>query len=69
MNFNNKEYTSGVIILAAILVLIIVGLGPILTIWSLNTLFSLKIAFTFWTWLSVIILSNALALRVWFSSK
>ena len=67
MNFNPKEYTTGVIILAAILVLIVVGLGPILTIWSLNTLFSLKIAFTFWTWLSVIILSNALAIRMWFS--
>lgn len=67
MNFNPKEYTTGVIIITAILVLIVVGLGPILTIWSLNTLFSLKIAFTFWTWLSVIILSNALALRVWFS--
>ena len=69
MNFNPKEYTTGVIIITAILVLIVVGLGPILTIWSLNTLFSLKIAFTFWTWLSVIILSNALALRMWFSSK
>ena len=67
MNFNPKEYTTGVIIITAILVLIVVGLGPILTIWSLNTLFSLKIAFTFWTWLSVIILSNALAIRVWFS--
>ena len=28
-------------------------IGPFLTIASLNTLFGLNIAYTFWTWLSV----------------
>lgn len=39
-----------VFIVACIAVL---GLGPILTIASLNALFSLNIAYTFWTYLSV----------------
>ena len=29
---------------------------PLCTIWSLNTLFGLKIAYTFWNWLAVVIL-------------
>jgi hypothetical protein len=37
-----------------------VGAGPLLTIWSLNTVFGLKIAYTFWTWLGVLILSTPL---------
>lgn len=38
--------------LAFILVMIV--FGPFITIWSLNTLFSLGIAYTFKTWLSAI---------------
>jgi hypothetical protein len=37
-----------------------VAAGPLLTIWSLNTVFGLKIAYTFWTWLGVLILSTPL---------
>ena len=33
-----------------VLIVIIVVLGPLLTIWSLNTLFGFKIAYSFWTW-------------------
>lgn len=32
---------------------VMIGLGPILSIASLNTLFGLNIAYTFWTWLSM----------------
>lgn len=28
--------------------------GPLVTIWALNLLFGLKIAFTFWTWLATL---------------
>lgn len=32
---------------------VMIGVGPLLTIASLNTLFNLNIAYTFWTWLSM----------------
>ena len=32
---------------------IVVSALPLLTIWSLNTLFPLQIPYTIWTWLSV----------------
>ena len=37
-----------------ILLIVLIGLGPILTIMSINTLFGLNIAINFWTWLSVV---------------
>ena len=48
----------GVLALFA-LILLLIALGPLVTIWALNTLFGLKIAFTFWTWLAVLWLSAA----------
>lgn len=41
------------IIGALIFLLGMLIIGPFLTIASLNTLFGLNIAYTFWTWLSV----------------
>ena len=49
------------------LLLIIVGLiivGPLLTIWSLNTLFGLGIAYNFYTWLATVILAAAIKTKV-----
>lgn len=37
-----------------ILLIVLIGAGPILTIMSINTLFGLNIAINFWTWLSVV---------------
>lgn len=45
--------TLGIIGLITLLIGLI-GIGPVLTIASLNTLFSLNIAYNFWTWLSVV---------------
>lgn len=39
-----------------LIVLLIVLLAPLAVIWALNTLFSLGIAFTFWSWLAVVVL-------------
>lgn len=40
-----------------LLIVVIVAIGPLLTIWALNTLFPiLAIPYTFWTWLAVIFL-------------
>lgn len=37
---------------AIIIVLIVLISLPIVTIWSMNTLFALDIAYNFWTWLA-----------------
>ena len=34
-------------------VLILVTIGPIVTIWSLNTVFGLEIPFNFYTWIAM----------------
>lgn len=46
--------------LLILLVLAIIVLMPLAVIWALNTLFGLAIAYTFWTWLAVLILGSAL---------
>ena len=38
--------------LVLVLIGVIVVTGPLITIWVLNTLFSLGIAYTGWTWLA-----------------
>ena len=40
------------IILLVVFLLVLLGLGPILTIFSLNTLFNTSIAVSVWSWLS-----------------
>lgn len=36
---------------------LVIAIGPLLTIWALNTLFPvLDIPYTFWTWLAVVFL-------------
>jgi len=40
-----------------LLIVALIILGPLATIWSLNTLFGLGIAYTFWTWLAAVWLS------------
>ena len=37
-----------------ILLIVLIGVGPILTLMSINTLFGLNIAINFYTWLSVV---------------
>lgn len=54
MYLSNKEKTFTIIALLVFIVLMI-ALGPLIVIWSLNTLFPLlAIPYTFWTWLAVI---------------
>lgn len=46
-------------------VILVVIFGPLLTIWSLNTLFPvLNIAYNFYTWFAVIILGSFFRARV-----
>lgn len=53
----------------AVLVIILVIIGPILTIWSLNTLFSLTIPFTFETWAAAGVLSAVVSGGLFQSKK
>jgi hypothetical protein len=53
------------LIVAIILVVFLIAVGPLATIWALNTLFpALAIEYTFWTWLSVVVLGAFLQARV-----
>jgi hypothetical protein len=53
------------LIVAIILVVFLIAVGPLATIWALNTLFpALAIQYTFWTWLSVVVLGAFLQARV-----
>jgi hypothetical protein len=47
------------LILAIVVVVALLAVGPWLVIWSLNTLFPvLAIEFTFWTWGAVVIMGT-----------
>lgn len=44
-----------------LLILVLLVVGPLITIWALNTLFpALAIPYTFWTWLAMLVLNSAL---------
>jgi len=47
--------TLGVVGVLAIVALAI--LWPLVIIWAVNTLFAFGIAYTFWTWLAVLVLT------------
>ena len=56
--FKSTMLVAGVIVLVAGLIII----GPLLTIWALNTLFPvLAIEYTIWTWLAALILGALLS--------
>lgn len=58
-----SDFIKIVLLIALIVFLIVVG--PLLTIWALNTLFPvLAIPYTVWTWLSVIFLGGFLRANV-----
>lgn len=43
-------------LISIIVVFLVIVFGPLFTIWSINTLFGLGIAYTFKTWLASLIL-------------
>jgi hypothetical protein len=53
-----------------LLALFLIAIGPLLIIWSLNTLFpALAIPFTVWTWLAAVILGAVLSPTVRITKK
>jgi len=54
----NKLFEIVGLMLLVALIISIIAIGPLLIIWSLNTLFpALAIPYTLWTWVAVICLS------------
>lgn len=54
---NETFMKTAVVVLFAVLIVVMIGVGPFITIWCLNTLFTTSIPFNIWTWLSVFWLS------------
>lgn len=53
------------IVAAIALIILLIAIGPLLTIWALNTLFpALAISYTWETWAAVILLGMALRSNV-----
>lgn len=51
MNKQNKDILW--IILVVLLAILVLGIGPFITVWSINALFSTSIAYSFKTWLAM----------------
>jgi hypothetical protein len=53
------------IIIGIVLIVVLIAIGPLATIWAMNTLFPvLAIPYTVWTWLSVVILGAFMQAKV-----
>ncbi len=54
------------VVLVSLFILIIglIIIGPLLSIWALNTLFNLGIAYNFYTWLAALLLGAAIKSKV-----
>ena len=60
----------GVIIGVVLLVIAVLLAGPLLVIWSINTLFpAAAVPYDIWTWLAVIILFGAVRTNVSYKRK
>lgn len=62
---------KGLTVLTALALVLIVVFSPFFVIWAFNTLFgaALMIEYSFWTWLSVIILALYLSPKVKVTTK
>lgn len=55
--------SSDMVLLMSVLVILMLILGPFLTIWAVNVLFGTAIPFTLKTWFASLILSGAVSYR------
>ena len=49
------------VIFLVILAIAVIGLGPFITLWAINSLFQLQIAYTFLNWVATVWLSSVAA--------
>lgn len=57
MNKSTRDIIA--IVSLVLLALVLIGVGPLITIWSLNVVFNLQIAYGFTQWLGILILQVA----------
>jgi hypothetical protein len=61
---------NAVILGAVVLAIVLILVGPLLVIWSINTLFPvLAVPYDIWTWLAVVILFGAVRANVTVNRK
>jgi hypothetical protein len=60
-----KSAALGIIMLVAIVIFV----APLISIWALNTLFTLSIDYTFKTWLSALVLGSIVSRSVHVNKK
>jgi hypothetical protein len=59
------RYSIGIVLLAVIAAIALVIVGPLIIIWSMNTLFPvLAIPYDIWTWLATVFLFAAVRANV-----
>jgi hypothetical protein len=59
------RYSIGIILLAVIAAIALIIVGPLIIIWSMNTLFPvLAIPYNIWTWLATVFLFAAIRANV-----
>lgn len=65
MRITNRKNEYMAILGLLVLIVLLIILGPLATIWAINTLFPVAaIPYTFWTWLAVIVLGAFLRANV-----
>jgi hypothetical protein len=65
MKITNRKNEYMAILGLVVLVVLLIVLGPLATIWAINTLFPIvAIPYTFWNWLAVIVLGAFLRANV-----
>lgn len=52
-----RAFFASLGVFGIVLVFALAILWPLVIIWALNTLFALNIAYTFWTWLAMLIVT------------
>jgi hypothetical protein len=65
-----SDYSVPMIVIAAFIIVGLIIVGPLLILWSMNTLFPvLAIPYDIWTWLAVTVLFGAVRANVSVKSK
>jgi hypothetical protein len=65
-----SDYSVPMIVIAAFIIVGLIIVGPLLILWSMNTLFPvLAIPYDIWTWLAVVVLFGAVRANVSVKSK
>lgn len=66
----NEHFNAGTALtIMLLLILLLVIVGPLLVIWSLNTLFGLVIEYSLTTWAAVVILNAFISTAITTRSK